>query len=159
MAKEKKQEKKVYNLWLRYSEHENCIHDDFNSQDWSGYSEYEKEFTPLSLHRSEPKNKSYGDYPERLELDFNPARSKKLWLVIVRYSDGGTFGTTHGYWKVKAICKDDKKAGEIAQQIRSGTFPKPTYQWHGKTHTGMHEWEGYFSSLDDVEIHGMEIVE
>jgi hypothetical protein len=155
MAKKKTQESPPpeSGLWMRYSESEHCIQDDFNRDDWSGYSEYQKEFHPISLHRSQPAEWYY----EKLELNFDPKEVNKVWIVVARYTDGGTFGCTHGYWKVKAVCKTDDEAYAIKKQIENGTFPKPKYAWRGKDHEGMHEWEGYFAALDDVEVHRMEI--
>lgn len=81
----------------------------------------------------------------------------KVWLVIVKYTDGGTFGTTHGYWKVKGVFPTEEEAGHMSNQIYKGTLPLPTYNYAGRVCEGAHEWTTYFASLDSVDILHMEI--
>ena len=52
-------------------------------------------------------NKCY--YPERVQAGWD-YEDDDIVLVIARYTDGDTFGTTHGYWEVEAACRNMKAA-------------------------------------------------
>jgi hypothetical protein len=153
----KKAEELKYPLWLRYEEKCRTISDNYGEDGpYTGFSEEEKEFKPLYLKLTEPKEKLFHGV-EKLEVDFDPKDCTKLYLVVVRYTDGGTFGTTHGYHVVKGIFKDDDSAYDFKKQIEDGKLPKSTYDFGGRTQECMHEWEGYFASLDSVEVHRLEV--
>ena len=70
-----------------------------------------------------------------------------VYLVIVRYSDGNTFGTTYGHWDVYLVTTDQKEAADMGESIRNNTLPKGARK----------PWDGYFSSLEDVEIHAFKL--
>ena len=97
------------------------------------------DFEMTGLFYGEPADEAI--WVETIEVDFDPKKflGKVLYVVIVRYSDGDTFGTTDGHWKVIGAYKTSKEASEIAKQIDTGKFPG-TY----------HCWEGHFARLTDV---------
>jgi hypothetical protein len=78
------------------------------------------------------------------EISFNPENVDSVYLVIVKYSDGDTFGTTFGLWDVPLITVSEKSAEICVKQIRkqTGRFKKDAYQ----------PWQGYFSRLEDVSV-------
>lgn len=73
-----------------------------------------------------------------------------VYLVVVRYQDGNTFGTTYGYWNVHLVTTDQKEAVDRRADILNGTLPKAPG-------TNYHPWEGYFTHLEDVEIHAFKL--
>lgn len=66
----------------------------------------------------------------------------KVWLVVARYYDGGTFGGTSGLWQIVEVAASAKDA----QDISAGVARRPG------------PWKGYFASLEDVEIHERVVV-
>lgn len=68
--------------------------------------------------------------------------SERVFLVIPRYQDGNSFGTTHGNWDVWAAVATEDEALKIRESILSDD------------HTDDYRpWKGYFASLEGVEIH------
>jgi hypothetical protein len=164
MARKKKEEGKVtYPLWLKYSEKHVTINDTYGEDGpYTGFSEEEIEFHPEYLKSKEPEKDAHWNFRTvqklECECEFDPKDCKKLYLVVVRYTDGGTFGSTKGYWTVKGIFKDDDSAHAFKKLVEDGKCPKRTYESHdGSIEEMHHEWEGYFASLDGVEVHRLEV--
>ena len=82
---------------------------------------------------------------ETIDVDFNPTEyvNENVYMVLVRYRDGDTFGCTHGNWYIEGVYLDAKKAQRISRQISTNKY-KGEYL----------PWEGYFSSLESVEVWG-----
>ena len=136
-------------LYMSYEQSERIVEDTYGEDGpYTGYTESEMEFSPLGLHKSRPNV----FLVEELKPDFDISNLRKVWLVIVRYTDGGTFGTTSGNWVVKGVFKssDLAKASALAKSIKDDTYvPAEKY--------GYMEWKGFFNKLDDVELHHMEL--
>ena len=79
---------------------------------------------------------------ESIEIDFDPLDyvGKKLYLVFVRYTTGGTFGYSTGNPCFPDCCINLKEAKKIEAKIREG-------KWNGDS-----PWKGYFEKLDSVEV-------
>lgn len=73
--------------------------------------------------------------------------AEQVFLVIPRFFDGGTFGTTRGNWTVQEVCLTEEQAISIADSIRNKTYKGDGYL----------AWTGYFAGLEDVEIHCFKI--
>jgi len=153
------EKKDIYTVYLAYSETGQTIRDDFDSSDWSGYSEYQKTVTPLYFSINQPKHHHF----ETLELDFNPNNSTALLLVFPTYSDGGTFGCTHGYpcFGPGYVYPLDRKeeAKDLQNKLYSQDYEnvvlklQPFKRFDDKKQSIYSiPWYGYFSSLDDVAL-------
>lgn len=68
--------------------------------------------------------------------------ARELFVVIVRYRDGDTFGTSHGHWTVAGVALTADEARKIEAEAHG---PKPDSHYR--------EWDGYFNGLESVEIH------
>jgi hypothetical protein len=141
MSKRKKKQKKEtpieYQLYLSYSETEEggaiCEGEE------GPYCSHEPvyiTFTPLGVHRER------GDSQETITINFDPSTVEDVYLVIVRYSSGSTFGSSYGNWHVESAYKDKDVAFSVSATIRDDTYP------------GYKPWEGYFESLESVEVWG-----
>lgn len=134
-------------LYLIYRETSEYIDND-EEREWS---ESTKEWHPVSLHK---KKKDYFKdlWPEEIQTELDVSGLNKVWMVVVRYFDGGTFGRTNGYWKIIDVYKTDEEAYAKAKEIKED---KRT--WRELKKGEYQPWKSYFSGLEDVEVHRMEI--
>jgi hypothetical protein len=63
-----------------------------------------------------------------------------LYIVVVRYSDGDTFGLDEGYEEVVAVCVDEGQA-QLFKQKFYGVLER--------------RYDSYFGKLQDVRIEGL----
>jgi hypothetical protein len=99
------------------------------------------DFTPDGLYTQA------SDSQETIGVDFDPSKyiDKEVFMVVVRYTDGHSFGTTHGYWHITGVYPKASTARRLAKQIKNNKYSdyKP--------------WDGYFASLDSVDIWGTKL--
>lgn len=74
----------------------------------------------------------------------------KLFLAVVRYGTGDTFGHTTGAWYIVGVAP----TREIAQAMLKEES-EPSKQGD---YLRYKRWEGYFESLEDTEIHELDLV-
>lgn len=89
-------------------------------------------FTPGQLFRTP------SGWCETIALDFDPADCKSLYLVIVRYSTGSSFGHTTGAWQIEGAYKTEAEAEAVSVSIEENK-----YEGHAV-------WNGYFERLESV---------
>lgn len=113
------------------------------NDEWTHHADRVTDLTIYGLHKSKP-SKPNASYDGIVILDPEILKLQHVYLVVVRYSDGGTFGRTCGYhmfWSIRATEAEvlaDKAMIEAPQDPLDRNF-RP--------------WEGYFAGLEDVEIH------
>ena len=108
------------------------------SNRWSSREDGYRQLTVKSIHKTEPANCFFFD---SIEVDEAVLNSKTVFLVIVRYSDGDTFGTTHGYHYFYSVRTTGEEVEEDKLEISKPSKP------------GVYRpWDGYFSSLEDIEV-------
>lgn len=141
--KSTKKENKYY-LWLDYDEDrsESGDSDHGDGTPYSGYSRHYIQWNLNGVHRKEDSiEKFFKDSKEVSEETFN---SEKVWVVVVRYGDGGTFGHTDGYWDIPLITSSRNEAIEKVE------FIKQTVKGQVKKPDEYYTWNGYFANLEDV---------
>jgi hypothetical protein len=112
---------------------------------WTSYTDTVISVSFKRLHREPPTRNFFYDSidlpnDDMLKLD-------KLYLVVVRYGTGSTFGHTTGAWQVIGVAPTYKIAQLMEEEERKPSKP------------GQYKcWEGYFESLEDIEIHTLELV-
>jgi len=111
---------------------------------WPNHEDGYTEFYPVRVNKTADKA---GWVREPIQVEFNPAVGADVWLVIVRYVTGGTFGRTLGCWHMVGAYECQSEADKVKASIRDGTYQ------------GYKPWTGYFESLEDVEIHKMTVGE
>lgn len=88
-------------------------------------------------------------YNGNVEVTREQYEAQELYVVIVRYRDGDTFGSSHGHWTVAGVALTADEARKIEADARKPQTDISHYR----------EWDGYFSGLEGVEIHCFRIRE
>lgn len=135
--------KEPVRVYIEYRENRSggAAHDP--DDEWTSYDDIDIEVKFIRLYREPPKNRFFYDsikLPDERMLKMN-----KLFLAVVRYGKGDTFGHTNGAWYIVGIAP----TWEIAQamldeETAPGAKNKP--------------WQGYFESLESTEIHPLDLV-
>lgn len=137
----KVEQKKVY---IEYDSHQSGGEPE-SDEEWSCHSDTVITVNFKRLHREPPANRFFYDsidlpHDGMLKMDH-------LWLAVIRYSSGDTFGHSTGHWHIVGIAP----TYEIAQLMIDEEI-KPSTPGKYKC------WEGYFESLEDTEIHELRLV-
>lgn len=145
--KTKKIEEKKFKVFITYDETRSGGDKIDPNDRWSNRELEDIDFTPIALYAM-----AKGEYwVETIEVDFDPQKyiGKKIDVVLVRYSDGDTFGRTDGHWyAVGAYPAETKDAGNVAKAIELNKY------------TGDYlPWNGYFARLSWVDIHSFTLQE
>lgn len=82
---------------------------------------------------------------ETVQVDFDPQTVNHVFLVVVRYSDGDTFGRTEGHWHIIGAYKDPEKAKEMESTVKA------------KKYKGHKPWIGYFARFTNVSTHFLQV--
>lgn len=85
-------------------------------------------------------------YPHEVLGPEDVKEGDELYLTIVRYYDGGTFGRTCGYWHVHGVHKTAAEAAELAKTVHAKGSDRRSYDQYCP-------WIGYFAGLEGVEVH------
>ena len=128
--------KKEFRLYVLYSE-SSSGGDIVEGQEEESFPEREDEYLYVQFHglcRSEPDT----FFKHSVEVSEDIFNSSTLVLAVVRYTDGGTFGCTHGYWHIVGAYKSVIEAQAALKQAHESDNYKP--------------WVGYFSSHDSDEV-------
>lgn len=119
-------------------------------EEWADHEDevIEVEFKELVL--DEPP-RSY-PYPHMILGPEGVKEGDELYLTIVRYYDGGTFGRTCGYWHVHGVHRTAEEAAKLAKTVRAKGSDQHSYDQY-------RPWIGYFAGLEDVEIHKFRVAQ
>ena len=146
MAKKKKKQEEVdrWTLYLTYDESrsggEVC-----EGQENDPWPCYEDENIDFSLTRCNKESKNAAWAKESIEVTFQPKVGSTVWVVVVRYSTGGTFGRTNGAWTILGIYEHLDEAKKVEASVHDNTYP------------GYKCWVGYFEHLERVEVESMTV--
>lgn len=122
-----------------YSESEYTLSDDREADGDYGYTESQIEFHPNELTLENPD--TYNS--ECIDVPFEVNEGDEITVVIVIYTDGGTFGQTHGYHSVVGAYKTVKEAEQVAKDVydnRQSGYDNRNYK----------PWLGYLSYIDEI---------
>lgn len=72
-----------------------------------------------------------------------PANISEAWVAVVRYTDGDTFGQSHGYGQLEGVYLTMEEAGARASDLRNGA----------DSVEGDPCWEGHFARLERIEVY------
>lgn len=127
-------------IYLAYSEHETggeiCAGEENDS--FPSREDAYIDFKPLGLYTK------MGNSQETISVEFDPkeAIGKNVYLVIASYSDGDTFGQTHGHWYIVGCYLDEHEAKLRQSQVYNKSQKSDYYPWNG-----------YFASLETIDIY------
>lgn len=112
-----------------------------------GWTDYEDEHVDFSLRHCYSTAEKVPDWlREQVDVDFKVKVGAEVDVVVVRYTTGGTFGRTLGYWYIEGIYPKGKQAEKVSKSIYNGTYE------------GYKPWVGYFESLEQVEIETLTVL-
>lgn len=146
MKKEEVKEPK--RLYVEYNESETGGEKEDPDDRWSSRADTIKEVEFIRLHRETPKNRFFYDSIEVSNEDL--LKLDTLYLAVVRYSTGDTFGRTEGAWALVGVAPTYKIAEMMLEEAT-----KPTEKGDYRNYR---PWEGYFERLTDTEIHKLDVV-
>lgn len=93
-------------------------------------------------------------FGHNIEVTDEVYAADEVYLVVVRYRDGDSFGSSHGNWTVWAAVATEAEAIKIAGSITDGSLVKEEEKAKGRVYF---PWTGYFNGLEGVEVHGFRV--
>ena len=139
-AKKKKPEpEKKPQLFLYYSESRSGgeICEGQEKDDWPSYETAYIELAIIGLFRDRQTIKGYC---EVIDVDDELIKAEKLYLALIRYGDGDTFGNSEGHTAFLGVAvtrEDAQKLIDEALNDKSDTY-RP--------------WTGYFNTLEGSDV-------
>lgn len=103
---------------------------------------------------------------EEMPVNFDPNTANEVYVVVVRYSTGDTFGHSSGEYHFVGVFDNEIVARTIAESIHEGHNDE-NYKDYSKYKALMGAkseedyismpWEGYFEDLERIEIYSANI--
>lgn len=167
---EKEFRKDIDEIYLIYREAHSGGEKEDPSDKWSTRTDQVIEFYPEKLTTTK------GSFQETIPVDFKASDfvGKPLWMVVIRYSSGDTFGRSTGNWTILGAYTDQKTAELLASLVidhdkamrTSYRYSKEgmlvvknaneTFDLKSRKYLGKYfykSWVGYFEQFENVEIH------
>ncbi len=137
---------KKYPLYVTYTDE--CIEtiEDTYGEDgpYTGFRHERYLYTVNGIYTKKPTTAYY----EQCVLNYSgKGIPKEAFVVIVKYSTGGTFSRTDGRGHIVGVYQTADEAKEIAELIDTGEYDKKNYR----------PWVGHFEHLECVEIEVFDI--
>mgnify|MGYP001609198866 CR=1 FL=1 len=101
-----------------------------------------------------------GKWQESILVPFLPQENidKTIYVVVVRYYDGGTFGRTCGLWKVMGALRSKSEVKLLVDLIKDETNSREKQQIVAPFICGFYPcWLSYFAGLEGVEVHEFQL--
>lgn len=111
-----------------------------SNEKWSDREDTRVDFQLVGVSVVEPTDW----YKEPFDLDCQDLPNI-IYVVLVRYKDGDSFGSSYGNGHIEGIYSSEDEAQKIVESIRNKTYTKNIYV----------PWEGYFNKLISVNYHPM----
>lgn len=144
--------KEPLRIFVEYNEHREGG-EDLSDEEWSQRADTIVTVDFKNLYREPPKDRFYYDSVVIPDNHSAMLKMKKLFLAVVRYSTGDTFGHTIGMWHIVGLAPTFEIAQAMVKEaIEPSPEPKKGQYRHYKP------WEGYFESLEDTEIHELNLI-
>lgn len=124
-----------------------------SNEEWCSYSDIVKTVEFNCVYRKRNPDSFWAGHS--FEVTEEVYKAPRVFLAIVRYSDGGTFGRTVGYWEIMGAFTTEAEALAMTNSIEGGTF-KTDYPHLARSYM---PWEGYFSGLQGTEVHSFPILD
>lgn len=168
MTKKNKSEKDLATLYLSYDSGCSGGTPDDPSDPYSDRSDEVITFSPNALYLERKSVPGWRNENIKTDLDA-PKRGDIVSVVVVRYSDGDTFGRSRGNYSFWGAFKDPKRAQKLKDLIETDNGLNIRYNEESKKseeairavalheYASLYDWRGYFNSLERVEIYQMSI--
>ncbi len=97
-------------------------------------------------------------YSETIEIDFNPEDVEHIYIVVVRYKSGDSFGASYGNWKIIGAYKDVENAQEILDKINYDEKHKYDEDYKKEYEKEFRDWDGYFERFENADIEVLHVL-
>ena len=144
--KNKVEEKKKYPIYVYYdtSSHGGGICEGDEDSDWPMYETEYTEFRVTDIRLDSGNISCYNR--ETCEVEWEPKIGDKVFVLVVRYSDGCTFGQSCGYFHIYGVFRTEEELLSYKIALENYTEETKWSDYH-------RPWVGYFSSLEGWEIY------
>lgn len=148
----KKQAPEPKRLYLVYDETRSGgnICEGEEDSDWPNRDPEYIEVSFTALYRNPPENRFFYDSFEVSEEVYN---AEQVYMAVVRYSDGDTFGYTSGYWSVEGIFSSQSEAEKLLSKLDNEASQPFTMGKYTKA------WHGYFGSFEGTQVEFLTVQE
>jgi hypothetical protein len=133
-------------LYLSYNERHSGG-ESLSDEQWSSRADAHTEVTFTGVGR-EKDEKNFFPSTREIPVTDEVFAADTVYLVVYRYQDGDTFGTSYGNWGIWLVTTNEEEALKAGADIESGALSKKGAYL---------PWEGYFSGLENVEIHSFRV--
>jgi len=140
-------------IFIEYKQHSYGGEPESNEA-YCSRSDEHTEVSFLGAHKDKDSIGAYCNYTE-VEVDFEPKKGDIVYFLVVRYQTGDTFGASYGNWETIGCYDNADQAVEIEKSIEVGTYGKDEEK---DDYCLYHTWEGYFESLESVDIEVFEVL-
>lgn len=158
-----------FRVWVNW-EYTSCtgggICEGQENDDWPNHEHEYKEHEVHGVYSKDAKDgRGWSCYNESIDVEFEPVTGAEVFLVVVTYGSGSTFGSSSGNVCVVGCYDEEAHADSIATDIRADDNDTDRdYRRSGKKSrkerfTGYKAWTGYFESLQGVEVHRLRLDE
>lgn len=111
-------------------------------EQWSDRADEHITLEVKRLYKTEPEHLFFKD---SLEVEPKVLESQFVYLVVVRYKTGDTFGSSYGNFHFYSVRATKEEAAQDQKDINAPRKDNNSYR----------PWDGYFERLEEVEIHPM----
>ena len=141
-----KESNPTWPLYIVYEEHKTGG-ELLSDEPYSDRTDTDIDFSIISVHHRQKFSEEKLPWKrEKVELDFDPSTKDEIYIVVVRYSDGDTFGHIEGCWEIVEVCDNIDKAYEIANNIEE----EKDHEYKG--YKNYVPWKGYFARFTSVSV-------
>jgi len=133
---------KPYHIIVKYTEDKEVVKKSNPNDKWDN-GEQEVSFNIKTVHATEPDD----GWPQSVEVAFNPEDhlGKRVYVIVVRYDTGDTFGRTYNTWKIPEVVLTMEEADKICKAIKYDKY------------NGYVSWKGYFENFNSVDYESFEL--
>ena len=149
----------MHTVWVTYKEKHISGGEAESNEAYSNRSPEYRDFILDSVELTSPER---GFYFQECGVSFEPNAGKRVYVVVVRYSSGDTFGSSYGHGHIEGVYDSINVAEAIKRLIcSSGISNREVYAKLKDIEVSdindYWPWTGYFEVLQEVEIHRMNI--
>ncbi|KKL77081.1 hypothetical protein LCGC14_2038470 [marine sediment metagenome] len=91
-------------------------------------------------------------------IDFNPEDIQHIYMVVVRYESGDSFGRSYGNWKIVGVYKNVEDAQEILDKINYDEKHRYDEDYKKEYEKEFRDWDGYFERFENVDIEVLHVL-
>lgn len=137
-------------LCIEYTETTRCTREPDEDDSWDrGNYKITIEFRRVFKTQDQKKAFALPQWSRVTHLDLGEL--DEVFLTLVTYYDGDTFGSTSGYVSIAGVSASREEAEEIEKSIRDCTYREK--------YDGFCSWNRYFAGVEDISVESFELQE